>query len=73
MITDDRLSGRANKAHADIGVNKNHIKIIKKAMAAVTNSQWGTAYRARIMVPGMGMGGKTGTSQVRRISHTERD
>ena len=28
VITDDRLSGRANKAHADIGVNIIHIKII---------------------------------------------
>ena len=73
VITDERLRGRANIPPDDIGVNKNHIEIIRKAMAAVTNSQWGTAYRARIMVPGMRMGGKTGTSQVRRISQTERD
>jgi penicillin-binding protein 2 len=41
-------------------------------MNAVTNNQAGTAYKARITEPGMEMAGKTGTSQVRRISMAER-
>jgi penicillin-binding protein 2 len=41
-------------------------------MDAVTNGDHGTAYRSRIDIPGMEMAGKTGTSQVRRISMAER-
>jgi penicillin-binding protein 2 len=38
----------------------------------VVNSGRGTANRAAIRVPGLEMAGKTGTSQVRRISKSER-
>ena len=38
----------------------------------VTNDQRGTAFRRRIDIPGMEMAGKTGTSQVRRITMAER-
>lgn len=41
-------------------------------MWAVVNETDGTAYGARIGDPGRAMSGKTGTSQVRRISATER-
>ena len=41
-------------------------------MNAVVNEQGGTAYAARIAEPGFAMGGKSGTSQVRRISQYER-
>jgi penicillin-binding protein 2 len=37
------------------------------------NEQGGTAYAARITEPGMQMGGKSGTSQVRHISKHERE
>ena len=49
-----------------------HLKIIHKAMDGVTNEQGGTAYRKRIDVEGWEMAGKTGTSQVRRITMAER-
>ena len=42
-------------------------------MNAVSNSPRGTAYRARIKDQGMELAGKTGTSQVRRISKYERE
>jgi penicillin-binding protein 2 len=42
-------------------------------MTAVVNEQGGTAYAARIQDPAFAMGGKSGTSQVRRISEYERD
>jgi penicillin-binding protein 2 len=42
-------------------------------MNAVVNEQGGTAYAARITDPAMAMGGKSGTSQVRRISAAERE
>ena len=41
-------------------------------MKRVTNDPRGTAYRVRIEQPGMEMAGKTGTSQVRRITLSER-
>jgi penicillin-binding protein 2 len=42
-------------------------------MAAVVNEEGGTAYAARIKDAGFAMAGKSGTSQVRRISQYERD
>ncbi|MBT3553709.1 MAG: penicillin-binding protein 2 [Rhodospirillaceae bacterium] len=57
----------------EIGVNKNHLRIVGRAMARVTNSPIGTAYRARIKNPEFRMAGKTGTVQVRRITKAERE
>jgi penicillin-binding protein 2 len=42
-------------------------------MFAVVNEPGGTAYSARIMEPAMAMYGKSGTSQVRRITQAERE
>jgi penicillin-binding protein 2 len=38
----------------------------------VVNAQRGTAYRHRLTLDGVQMAGKTGTSQVRRITRAER-
>jgi penicillin-binding protein 2 len=43
------------------------------AVGRVVNEPGGTAYAARISEPGLAMGGKSGTSQVRRISEHQRD
>ncbi|NNE83949.1 MAG: penicillin-binding protein 2, partial [Alphaproteobacteria bacterium] len=72
VMANDSLGGRSDAPPPDIGVNQNHLDLVRKAMVNVTNSRRGTAYRARIMVPGMAMAGKTGTSQVRRITRAER-
>lgn len=45
---------------------------MREAMARVVNSPRGTAYGARIAERDRAMGGKTGTSQVRRITLAER-
>jgi len=55
-----------------IGIPPEHLAIIDKAMDAVVNEKGGTAGRARIEEPGWEMAGKTGTSQVRRITMAER-
>jgi len=60
-------------APRSLGINPNHLKVVRDAMAGVTNVPGGTAYRSRIPVPGMEMAGKTGTAQVRRISKAERE
>ena len=57
---------------APLGVPPDHLAYILDAMNAVVNEKGGTAGRAKIDVPGWEMGGKTGTSQVRRISMAER-
>ena len=49
----------------DLGLNENHLRQVRKAMFAVSNSRRGTAYGSRIAVEAMQMAGKTGTSQVR--------
>lgn len=59
--------------YSDIGLHPTHLDVMRRAMARVSNSAYGTAYRARIKEPGFEMGGKTGTVQVRRISKYERE
>ncbi len=56
----------------DMGLDPEHLELVRNAMAAVVNETIGTAYAARVTVEGMEMAGKTGTAQVRRISEAER-
>ncbi len=72
VMAEDSLTGRSETPAPDIGVDQDHLELMRKAMIQVSNSRRGTAYRARIMVPGMTIAGKTGTSQVRRITRAER-
>jgi len=60
-------------AFADLGLGQAARGLVIDGMNAVVNEQGGTAYAARITEPGLAMGGKSGTSQVRRISEYERD
>ena len=61
------------KPQPRIGVSRAALKVVLDGMYSVTNTRKGTAYHARIKEEGMEMSGKTGTSQVRRISKRERD
>jgi penicillin-binding protein 2 len=56
-----------------LGIKREVLDLVIKGMEAVTNAQRGTAYAARIKEPAMAMGGKSGTSQVRRITMSERE
>jgi penicillin-binding protein 2 len=58
---------------ARLGVRQASLDIVREGMKAVVNRQRGTAYGSRIHIPGQAMAGKTGTSQVRRISMRERN
>ncbi|MGZ9033602.1 MAG: penicillin-binding protein 2 [Rhodospirillales bacterium] len=53
-----------------LGLNPQHLRVVQEGMIDVVVR--GTAHRAAIREPGMEMAGKTGTSQVRRISKAER-
>ena len=65
-----RLIGSADAQ--ELGIDKRHLAIVRDGLAAVTGSRQGTAWKARIKEAGFEMAGKTGTSQVRRISALER-
>lgn len=58
--------------YEDLGLNDWHLKIIKRGMDRVVNSERGTAKGSRILDAGMAMGGKTGTAQVKRITRAQR-
>jgi len=66
-------SHAGSSAFPDLGVNPRWLALVLDGMNAVVNEQGGTAYAARISDPTMAMGGKSGTSQVRRISQAERE
>lgn len=55
-----------------IDVSPYGLEIVKKGMYDVINTVGGTAYSARFDFRGQKMAGKTGTTQVRRISMKER-
>ena len=55
-----------------INISQRNIDIVKQGMFEVVNAPNGTAARAKFNLDGIRMGGKTGTTQVRRISMKER-
>lgn len=59
-------------AGAPLGVNENMMRRIRAAMDAVSNHSRGTGYGSRIVEADAKLAGKTGTSQVRRITVEER-
>ena len=56
-----------------LDISTKNIEIVKRGMFEVVNGVGGTAGRARFNINGAMMGGKTGTTQVRRISMKERN
>ncbi len=50
-----------------LGVNENHLRLIRQAMFATSNDRRGTAYSSRILGAEHLMGSKTGTSQVGNV------
>ena len=64
--------GGASSPPRSLGINPAHLRVVQEGMYNVVNSAAGTAKGAAIRIPGFAMAGKTGTSQVRRISAAER-
>ncbi len=56
----------------ELGFDPANLAVIAAGMNSVMNDRRGTSYASRIMDDDKHMGGKTGTSQVRRISMAER-
>ncbi len=68
-VGDERVK---RKTWENIDLNPKHVDLVLRGMNYVVNQQRGTAYGSRIVEPGMAMGGKTGTAQVKRITKQER-
>ncbi|HEX2758970.1 MAG TPA: penicillin-binding protein 2, partial [Rhizomicrobium sp.] len=66
-------TARAAAMFPKLKLNAESLRQVVAGMDAVTNSQRGTAYGARIVDPEMAMAGKTGTAQVKRITQADRD
>jgi penicillin-binding protein 2 len=57
---------------AALGVSDWSFRLVRQGMYEVVNGLHGTARQASLGNPDVALAGKTGTSQVRRISHAER-
>ncbi|KAF0117259.1 MAG: penicillin-binding protein 2 [Rhodospirillaceae bacterium] len=64
---------QAPESFESLGVQPGNIAVVRRGMYAVSNVPGGTAYNSsRLDLSGVAMSGKTGTSQVRRITLSER-
>jgi penicillin-binding protein 2 len=71
--SNDAAGGKKNQRRQSLGLSAATLGPVLEGMRGVTQSQRGTAYGARITKAGLAMAGKTGTSQVRRITTRERE
>jgi penicillin-binding protein 2 len=60
------------KEYTPLYKNPENIKFVLDAMFKSTNELYGTSYKSRIEDPKYQFAGKTGTSQVKRITEAER-
>ena len=69
----DLLSFINKEKHESLFKNSKNIKLVRDAMFASTNEVRGTSYSSRIEDPKYQFAGKTGTSQVKRITKADRE
>ena len=72
MIFDEMKKSQSNKI-AGLEIRESILKAIRKGMFDVLNEKEGTAYKYRTTDSKKLIAGKTGTSQVRRITREERE
>lgn len=56
-----------------MGINEHDLAMVREGMWQVVNEPGGTATVARLDMPGVQLAGKTGSSQVRRVSREQRE
>ena len=71
-VTGDFLRRKSN-IYKPLYRNPENVKFVLDAMFRSTNEVYGTSYRSRIDDPKYQFAGKTGTSQVKRITEAERE
>ena len=69
----DFLESFGNDQYTQLFDKKENIELIRNSMFASTNEIRGTSYSSRIEDPKYQFAGKTGTSQVKRITEAERE
>ena len=69
----DFLKSFGNDQYTKLFDKKENIELIRNSMFASTNEIRGTSYSSRIEDPKYQFAGKTGTSQVKRITEAERE
>jgi penicillin-binding protein 2 len=72
LFVADKVSVRPDEDFPAIGVKDYTLVMVQKAMQQVVNHDKGTARGSRLVDSAWTMSGKTGTSQVRRITAAER-
>jgi penicillin-binding protein 2 len=73
LNTSELLGFSDKKEHEPLFKNSNNIKLVRDAIFASTNEARGTSYSSRIVDPKYQFAGKTGTSQVKRITKEDRE
>lgn len=73
QVTANGLKPIGDPAYPNLGFNPKSLAIVRRGMYEVVNNQQGTAHRAAFDLNGQKMAGKTGSSQVRRITMKERE
>ena len=71
--TEQLFNFKKENKHKPLYKDDKNIKIIQEAMFASTNEVRGTSYSSRIKNPKYQFAGKTGTSQVKRITKLQRE
>ncbi|MDA7695330.1 penicillin-binding protein 2 [Candidatus Pelagibacter sp.] len=72
-VTSELFSFINKEKHERLFKNSKNIKLVREAMFASTNEVRGTSYSSRIEDPKYQFAGKTGTSQVKRITKADRE
>jgi penicillin-binding protein 2 len=72
-IGPDLLPGAHPEDWPDLGFPADGLDAVRAGMFAVVNEAGGTAPHARLALPGIALAGKTGSSQVRRVSRWVRE
>ena len=73
IIVDDENKAQPDDKFAQLYKDSKNIKIVQDAMFGSTNEVMGTSYRSRIKDPKYQFAGKTGTSQVKKITEKDRE
>ncbi len=73
ILVNEKIQSQQDDKFTPLYDNSKNIKIIQDAMFGSTNEVMGTSYRSRIDDPKYQFAGKTGTSQVKKITEQERE
>ena len=73
LIAGQQIKNQEIEKFSPLYDNPRNIRIIQDAMFGSTNEVMGTSYRSRIDDPKYQFAGKTGTSQVKKITEQERE